>query len=81
MNGSLNTDSNGYHESITRLYMQAIVAQHRVAGFDEALRLLLASPIAARDWLFTHYTRETLSSVLARREWVEADLPSPDHPA
>jgi hypothetical protein len=79
--GTANTDSSGYHESITRLYMQAIaahVARHRAAGFDEALRLLLASSIAARDWLFTHYTRETLFSVQARRDWVEPDLMSPE---
>jgi hypothetical protein len=79
--GTANTDSSGYHESITRLYMQVIAAhvtQHRAAGFDEALHLLLASPIAERDWLFTHYTRETLFSVLARREWVAPDLIPPD---
>ncbi len=80
--GTANTDSGGYHESITRLYMQAIaahLAQHRAAGFDEALRLLLASPVAERDWLFTQYTRERLFSVLARREWVEPDLAPPDY--
>jgi hypothetical protein len=75
--GTANTDSSGYHESITRLYMQAIaahVARHREAGFEQALQLLLASPLAARDWLFSHYTRETLFSVPARRDWIEPDL-------
>jgi hypothetical protein len=80
--GTANTDSSGYHESITRLYMQAIAAhatRHRAAGFDETLRLLLVSPIAARDWPFTHYTRETLFSIPARRHWVEPDLATADH--
>jgi len=80
--GTTNTDNSGYHESITRLYMQVIAAHvtlHRAAGFDEALRLLLASPIAARNWLFTQYTRETLFSVRARRDWVEPDLVSAGH--
>jgi hypothetical protein len=75
--GTANTDTGGYHESITRLYMEAIarhVAGHRAQGFDDALRLLLASPIAARGWPLQHYSPERLFSVAARREWLEPDL-------
>lgn len=79
--GTANTDTGGYHESITRLYMHAIashVAAHRALGFEESLRQLLASPIAARDWPLRHYSSERLFSVAARRGWVEPDLrPAP----
>ncbi|MEJ0100849.1 MAG: hypothetical protein WDO12_14540 [Pseudomonadota bacterium] len=75
--GTTNTDSSGYHESITRLYMLVIddhIARHSGMPFAASLRALLASPVAARDWPFTYYSRERLLSVDARRDWVPPDL-------
>jgi len=79
--GTPNTDSNGYHETITRLYLIGIRA-HRAAKhdavFESSLASLLASPLADSHWPLTFYSRERLFSVEARRQWVEPDLaPSP----
>lgn len=76
--GTANTDHSGYHETLTRLYLNAIaahLARHGTASFPRALALLLESPLARSDWPLTFYSRKRLFSVQARREWVEPDLP------
>ena len=75
--GTPNSDDNGYHETITRLYIMAIadhVARHRQMPFEQSLHALLESPIAGREWPFGYYSRERLLSVSARREWLSPDL-------
>ena len=77
--GTANTDSGGYHESITRLYVHgiaALMAQHPKAGFQDGLNTLLASPMTSSSWPLQYYSRERLFSVEARRGWVEPDLQS-----
>jgi len=75
--GTANTDSSGYHETITRLYLAGIAA-HRARQselpFEESLQKLLASPLAASRWPLTFYSSERLFSVAARRDWAEPDL-------
>ena len=76
--GTIDSDTRGYHETITRAYVRLI------AGFlggrpddetlDASVAALLASPLAARDCLMQHYSRERLFSVSARKGWVEPDL-------
>jgi hypothetical protein len=82
--GTPNTDSSGYHETITRLYLAGIAA-HRArtagSGLEECLRELLASPLADSGWPLEYYSRRRLFSVDARRQWVEPDRPSPDRRA
>jgi hypothetical protein len=75
--GTANTDSGGYHETITRAYIGAIAehaAQHAQHAPIEALTLLLGSPLADSGWTMKYYSRERLFSVLARKQWVEPDL-------
>ncbi len=75
--GTPNTDDSGYHETITRLYLEGIAAhreRHGKAEFGDCLRLLLRSPLANSGWPLEFYTRERLFSVAARRQWVEPDL-------
>lgn len=75
--GTPNSDEDGYHETITRLYMTAIadhVDRHRHLSFSESLRALLDSPIAGKHWPFGYYSRERLLSVAARRGWLAPDL-------
>lgn len=76
--GGENTDSAGYHETLTQLYIGAI---RRFAAtlppetpLAEAVHRLLASEIAARDWPLRFYSRDRLFSVEARRHFVEPDL-------
>ena len=75
--GTANTDSSGYHETITRLYLDGIAAhraRHHDASFQDSLLLLLSGPLADRNWPLTYYSRGRLFSVTAHREWVEPDL-------
>jgi hypothetical protein len=79
--GTANTDSSGYHETITRLYLLGIArhrAQHAELPFEESLALLLTSPLGESAWPLQFYSRERLFSVEARRSWIEPDLaPAP----
>lgn len=77
--GTPNTDSSGYHESITRLYLAGIaahIAAHRELTFEDSLQRLLESELGQSAWPLTYYSRERLFSVAARRGWVEPDLQS-----
>jgi hypothetical protein len=75
--GTPNTDTRGYHETITRAYL-VLLARFARANPDlraaPLAQALLASDLAKREALFSYYSRELLMSVAARREWVEPDL-------
>jgi len=76
--GTIDSDTRGYHETITRAYVRLIAGflAARPAGetVDDSVVALLASPLAARDALARHYSKPHLFSVAARRGWVEPDL-------
>ena len=75
--GTANTDSSGYHETITRLYLDGIAAHmalQRDASFEDSLQRLLRGPLADSGWPLKYYSRARLFSVSARREWLEPDL-------
>jgi hypothetical protein len=75
--GTPNSDTEGYHETLTRLYLRAVADQLAALGPRplSALRAaVLASPLADRGWPLSRYSRECLFSVAARRGWVEPDL-------
>jgi catechol 2,3-dioxygenase-like lactoylglutathione lyase family enzyme len=75
--GTANTDTGGYHETITRVYMTVLArfaAAHRGLSPPEVVRALLAGPLADRNYPLRFYTRDRLMSVAARRGWVEPDL-------
>jgi hypothetical protein len=75
--GVPNTDTGGYHETITRASLRAArawLAAHAHLPRAEALDRLLASRLGRSDWLFAHWSRARLFSVEARRGWVEPDL-------
>jgi hypothetical protein len=76
--GGVNSDSEGYHETITQIYIAA-VRDHlseidRHASLTDAVNALLLSDRGKRDWPLRSYTRETLFSVEARRGFVLPDL-------
>jgi hypothetical protein len=75
--GVENTDSAGYHETLTQLYV--IGVRHFLescarTGLLAKVNALLASEIAPRDWPLRFYSREALFSVAARRGWVDPDV-------
>ncbi len=72
-----NTDTGGYHETITQASLRAARAHldaHPSAGLSTVLASLLATRLGRSDWLLSHWTKDRLFSVEARRAWVEPDL-------
>ena len=75
--GTPNTDSGGYHETITRASLAAVRAKLAASGaapLHEVLGGLLASPLGDSGWLLEYWSRERLFSVAARRAWLAPDL-------
>jgi hypothetical protein len=76
--GGVNSDTEGYHDTITRAYLHGI--RLFLAGADasrpihQLINELLMSPIGRRDWPLRFWSKERLMSVEARRAWVEPDL-------
>ena len=75
--GVENSDHSGYHETITRFYLNLIGSFVRSADdckpFGQLTQELIAQ-CGERDLLLRYYSRERLSSVEARRAWLEPDL-------
>ena len=76
--GTIDSDTRGYHETITCAYVRLLAAFLRARPVGEVVQAsvaaLLASPLAARDVLTRHYSKALLFSVEARGSWVEPDL-------
>ncbi len=75
--GKANTDSSGYHETITRASLAAAAAALAAqphAALPTTLDRLLAGPCGQPSWLLTHWRHETLFSPEARRHWTPPDL-------
>jgi hypothetical protein len=74
--GTPNTDTGGYHETITvaslRVARAWLVARPEFP-LHVSLNSLLASEYGRSDWLFEFWSRAVLFSVKARRSWVEPD--------
>jgi hypothetical protein len=75
--GVANTDTAGYHETITQASLRcaaAWLAATPGAPLSEVLARLLAGPHGRSDWLLAHWTRPVLFSPEARRAWRDPDL-------
>lgn len=75
--GTPNTDTSGYHETITQASLAA--ARHRLdatpgGSLHAILEGLLNSSLGNSGWLLEHWSRERLFSVEARRRWLAPDL-------
>ena len=76
--GGVNSDSEGYHETLTRVFLRGVRLFLAEADPKEPLyelvNELLLSPMGRRDWPLRFYSRERLFSVEARRSVVEPDV-------
>ena len=76
--GGVNSDTEGYHETITRVFLHGVRLFLADADASEPLHELvndlLLSPIGRRDWPFRYYSSDRLFSVEARRDFVAPDL-------
>ena len=76
--GGVNDDTQGYHETITRVFLHGVrlflaeVGQHE--PLHELVNELLLSPTGRRDWPLRFYSAERLFSLEARRHFVPPDL-------
>ena len=75
--GVMNTDTDGYHETITQASLRAAavwLAARPGEGLSTVLASLLASDYGRSDWLLRYWTRPALFSVQARRMWIDPDV-------
>lgn len=75
--GGENTDTAGYHETITAASLavaRAHLAAHPGAALHTSVNSLLAGPCGQTDWILAYWSRARLFSVEARRGWVTPDL-------
>jgi hypothetical protein len=76
--GGVNSDTEGYHETITQTFILGV--RHHLAsrpggeGLATCVNALLLSPYGQRDWPLTLYSKERLFSVEARRGYIPPDL-------
>jgi hypothetical protein len=75
--GVANTDTEGYHETITLASLRAAKARldaDPAAPLADHLAALLAGPCGKSAWLLAYWTRPVLFSPEARRVWRDPDL-------
>jgi hypothetical protein len=76
--GGVNDDTQGYHDTITRVFLHGIRLFLSEADLDEPLHEfvneLLLSPMGRRDWPLRFYSRDRLFSVAARRAFAAPDV-------
>ena len=76
--GGVNSDTEGYHETITHVFLAGVRLFLSEADtkdpLHELVNELLSSPMGRRDWPLRFYSRERLLSVDARRNFVPPDI-------
>lgn len=76
--GVPNTDSEGYHETITlaSIHMAHLIMSRLADTMPvyEAVNLMLMQGFNRSDWILKHWSRPVLFSPEARRHWVAPDL-------
>jgi hypothetical protein len=75
--GVANTDTSGYHETITLASLRAArahLAARPGVPLSEVLAELLAGPYGCSDWLLAHWSKPVLFSPAARCAWRDPDL-------
>ena len=75
--GGVNSDTEGYHETITRFFirtLRSVLARNGQGALAERVNALLLAPEGRRDWPLRFYSRDLLFSKAARLGWVKPDL-------
>jgi hypothetical protein len=82
--GGVNSDTEGYHETITQgaiIGVRAALARADGGSLVDRVNAVLLSREGRRDWLLAYYSPARLGSVAARRSFVLPDLaPFPASP-
>lgn len=75
--GTPNTDTEGYHETITKFWLlitSEFIKRNSGGSLSGRCNALILSEYGRSSYPLTFYTPETLFSVRARHNWVEPDL-------
>jgi len=76
--GTPNTDTSGYHHTITIASLRATAAcleEHGDAALlERVLETMMAGVFGRSHWILAYWSRELLFSTVARRDWVEPDI-------
>lgn len=75
--GGVNDDTQGYHETLTQLYIRGVrdfLASCEASDLLARVNALLAGSMGQRDWPLRFYSRERLFSVAARQAWIDPDI-------
>lgn len=73
--GTVNSDSSGYHETITQASLRAArFFCSQPESLAERVNRLLESPHGRSGWLLEYWSKDVLFSAEARRTWVEPDI-------
>ncbi len=80
-NGVANTDTGGYHETITRAYVELLggfLARRGVVdptsdALDDHVVALLRDPLSKRGALLAYWSEQRLLSTQARAAWLAPD--------
>jgi hypothetical protein len=76
--GGINDDSQGYHDTITQVYVEAVRVhlsrRDKAEALVDSVNALLASPLGRRDLPLRFYSAERLFSVPARRKFIAPDI-------
>lgn len=76
--GGVNSDTEGYHETITRAFLHGVrlflAEADPKAPLHELVNELLLSPMGRRDWPLRFYSPARLFSIEARRDFVPPDI-------
>jgi hypothetical protein len=76
--GGVNSDTEGYHETITRAFLHGVrlflSETDPKEPLHELVNELLLSPMGRRDWLLRFYSPARLFSLEARRAFMPPDV-------
>jgi hypothetical protein len=76
--GGVNSDTSGYHETITQASLRAAKGILDLNGPQVPLfqiaNALMATNLGNPNWLLEYWSRDRLMSVDARKAWLEPDL-------
>ena len=76
--GGVNSDTAGYHETITQASIAA--TRHLLAGrapdepLHESHAALMAGPLGKPGWLLAYWSKDILMGAPARRAWIAPDI-------
>jgi len=80
--GTPNTDSLGYHETITKFWMwvaKEFLSMKNYDSLSDATNSFIKSEFGDSHFPFGYYSHDLIVSVRARHEWVEPDKKKMEH--